>query len=57
MMVGGDVKYMTKDERERFTFRIPSKLIDLLRKEAVEKGVSLNALILQILWEWVEKLK
>lgn len=45
---------MTKDDRERFTFRIPGKLMRMLRREAKEKGVSLNALILQILWQWTE---
>ncbi len=46
---------MTKDERERFTFRIPSALMNMLKNEANEKGVSLNALILQILWDWTKQ--
>lgn len=46
---------MTIDARERFTFRIPAKLMNRLRQEAEEKGVSINALILQILWDWVEQ--
>ena len=46
---------MTKDTRERFTFRIPERLMKSLKEEAGKIGVSLNALILQILWEWYEK--
>lgn len=45
---------MTTDVRERFTFRIPKRLMQMLRNEAKEKGVSVNALILQILWQWIE---
>lgn len=48
---------MTTDTRERFTFRIPSKLLKMLRREAQDKGVSLNALILQILWDWTDNQK
>lgn len=44
-----------KDERARFTFRIPQKTFDLLKVEAEKRGVSVNALILQILWEWANK--
>nr|DAJ90250.1 MAG TPA: repressor [Bacteriophage sp.] len=47
---------MTKDV-ERFTFRIPKKLLDIIRNNASEKGVSVNALILQILWDWTENEK
>lgn len=46
---------MTNDTRERFTFRIPAELLKRLKCEAEKKGVSINALILQILWEWVER--
>lgn len=46
---------MTKDARERFTFRMPAKLMTMLKTESNELGVSLNALILQILWDWVDK--
>ena len=45
------------DKRERFTFRIPKDLLARLKNEAVEKGVSVNALILQILWEWSDRQK
>jgi hypothetical protein len=54
MFMKGGVKYMTNDNRIRFTFRIPGALMDALRESAKDHGVSLNALILQVLWEWVE---
>lgn len=50
----GGVNNMTYDERQRFTLRLPTKLFDCLGKKATETGVPLNALILQILWEWVK---
>ena len=46
---------MKKDMRERFTLRIPSELFKLLQEEAKRTGVSINALILQILWEETNK--
>ena len=49
----GGVKCMTNNAR--FTFRIPNELLEMLKKEASKKGVSVNAQILQILWEWVKK--
>ena len=57
IITGGDVKYMTKDTRERFTFRIPSALMQRIRDEAMQEGVSINALILKILWDWAENNK
>ncbi|WP_154666507.1 Arc family DNA-binding protein [Anaeromassilibacillus senegalensis] len=48
---------MTKDDRVRFTFRIPEKTFHQLKEEARCMGVSTNALILQILWEWANKQK
>lgn len=44
-----------KDERIRFTFRLPLELMERLRTEANKQGISLNAQILQILWEWEKK--
>lgn len=35
--------------------RAPKKLKELLRELAEQKGITLNALILQILWDWVER--
>lgn len=45
---------MLKDTRERFTLRLPTNLFVKLRDKATENGTSINALILQILREWVE---
>ncbi len=39
----------------RFTFRLPKALFDKLKCEAQQQGVSVNALILQILWDWAKK--
>lgn len=44
-----------KDDRARFTFRMPEKLLTQIKTESEALGVSVNALILQILWEWVKK--
>lgn len=57
LLKGGDVNYMTKDVRKRFTFRLPDSLFDNLKKEADKQGLSLNALILQILWNWIKENK
>lgn len=46
---------MTNDNRIRYTFRMPSDLFGKVKKEAYKEGVSMNALILQILWDWIEK--
>lgn len=51
---GSDVKNMIKDDRARFTLRTPKKLFDFLQNNADELGVSTNALIVQILWEWLK---
>lgn len=48
---------MTRDTRIRFTFRIPEQLLSELKAEAENTGVSINALILQILWKWTGKEK
>jgi|GEM_PF-1466616 len=44
---------MTKDARERFTLRVPESLFAEIKIKAKKQGVSVNALILQILWDWV----
>jgi len=46
---------MTKDERVRFTFRVSKKMLDTLKKQADELGVSTNSLMIQILWDYIEK--
>ncbi len=43
------------DERIRFTLRLPENLLLVVGREAVKTGVPINALILQILWDWVKK--
>lgn len=48
---------MTKDLISRFTFRLPKALLERIKIEANNQGVSTNSLILQILWEWVKKNK
>lgn len=47
---------MTKD-LQRFTFRLPKALLDNVKEEAKIIGISANALILQILWEWANNEK
>ena len=34
------------------TLRLPKELLESIRENAKEKGLTLNALILQILWKW-----
>lgn len=53
-MKGVDVKNMNKDDRTRFTLRLPKELFSLLQEDANKIGVSVNSLILQILWSYVE---
>lgn len=45
---------MTNDIN-RFTLRLPRQLFEKVKAEADQIGVSCNALILQILWDWVKK--
>ena len=45
---------MTQDDRIRFTLRLPGQLFDKLRAQAEQMGISINSLILQILWDWAE---
>ena len=44
---------MTND-KVRFTLRVNEELYNALKAECKRTGVSLNALIVQILWEWLE---
>ncbi len=48
---------MKKDTRKRFTLRIPIDLYDSISVRADETGTSINAFILQLLWEWIDKNK
>lgn len=40
---------------EQALVRMPEILKQALKKAAEQKGISLNAQILQILWEWKKK--
>ena len=46
-----------KNDRVRAGLRIPYELNTWLVLEAQKQGISKNALILQILWEWAEENK
>lgn len=48
---------MTTDARARFTLRIPTELMERMQEQADRAGVSVNAYILQILWDWVKEEK
>ncbi len=54
-MKGVDVKDMKTDGRSRYTLRLPRELFDMIGAKANELGLPINALILQILWDWVER--
>lgn len=43
---------MTKDTRTRFTLRLPCDLMNLIVSKANTYGLSVNSMILKILWEW-----
>jgi len=40
---------------ESILTRMPAQLKTVLKQEAQIIGISLNALVLQILWDWFEK--
>jgi len=48
---------MKKDNRERFTLRFPTDLYNKIKTVADRQGISSNALIIEILWEWIEQCK
>lgn len=37
------------------TIRTPNELRETIKAKAKDKGISMNALVLQILWEWARK--
>lgn len=49
----GGVKNMTK-ETERFTLRLTKELKEQLNESKKRMGLSVNALVIQILSEWLE---
>lgn len=54
MVTKGGVNKVSVDERTRFTLRLPTELLRLIGISANKVGVPINALILQILWDWVK---
>lgn len=40
-----------------FNLRIPIELYELLKGNSIKKGLTVNALIIQTLWESIEKNK
>lgn len=42
------------NDRCRFTFRLPKELMDKLKVIADRQGLTVNAVILQILWKWLD---
>ena len=49
-----DVKNTTK-EANRFTLQLSGELKELLDEGRERMGVSLNAPVVQILWDWAER--
>ncbi len=43
-----------KIEKEQMLLRVPEKLKKSLQQKAKEQGISLNALITQTLWKYIE---
>lgn len=39
----------------QFQLRLPKELRELLKERAARMGISLNALMLQVLWQYAEK--
>lgn len=46
---------MNNDDRQRYTLRLPTALFQTIEAKADKIGVSTNAMILQILWEWLKQ--
>jgi len=38
----------------KYLLSMPIELKEMLQKSATKKGLTLNGLILQILWDWIE---
>ncbi len=45
---------MTNDTT-RFTLRLPSELKERLMERSEKMGISLNSLVIQMLWQWLEE--
>lgn len=50
----GGVNNMTK-EAKRFTLRLTGELKEQLDESRKRMGISLNSLVVQILWDWAER--
>lgn len=48
---------MTNDDKVRFTFRLKKSLLEEIKKVAKSMNVSTNSLIIEILWQHLEKTK
>ncbi|HBG7673425.1 TPA: Arc family DNA-binding protein [Clostridioides difficile] len=46
-----------KDERVRFTFRLPATLLEKMKIIASIEGSSMNSLILHILWDYIKEIE
>lgn len=46
---------MTKDNKVRFTLRIPKTVYDVLAHTATQKGIATNSEISDILWRHIKK--
>lgn len=42
-------------QRKRLSLSLPMNLYNLIRSEAEFTGQTINALVLQILWEWAKE--
>ncbi len=42
-------------EKSRIGLRIPKDILDQFKMIAQNRGISVNALIINILWEWLKK--
>lgn len=45
---------MTNDTA-RFTLRLPSELKERLTERSEKMGISLNSLVIQLLWQWLDE--
>ncbi|AXU32559.1 TPA: Arc family DNA-binding protein [Clostridioides difficile] len=46
-----------KDERVRFTFRLPVTLLEKIKDRASIEGSSMNSFILHILWNYIKEIE
>ena len=46
---------VTNDDKVRFTLRLPSKVMEGLKDEANQRGLTINALIAGVIWGYVQE--